>query len=653
MASRSPTPVVSSREGYRSGAQRYDTEANPILSLERRFLEPLLPPVSGLDVIDLGCGTGRWLEILKATAPRSLLGIDSSREMLWQAKRKLKNAARLLRADGATVSLAPTSADLVLCNIMLSYVENPGALLSNARIALRQNGALFFTDVHPETSAALQWRRGIPAKAGFQEIRTIPRSVDSVIAFCEGVGLQLCARLEPCFGEAEREIFAAAGKSKYFEQALGHPAIYILQFRPLPKMHSRITQNRTDVAIDSIHNARIAIGPQECIRGSLTISNARIETLGSEPDHDFCTNRANSTVDLNGYLLLPGLVNAHDHLEFALFPRLGNGNYRNCNDWAEDIHRAETAVIAKHRQIPKDVRLWWGGIRNLTCGATTVSHHNPYVPHVFEEDFVVRVVRDYGWAHSLSMDASAAEKKRQTSSGQPFLIHLAEGIDEQTENEACELHNAGALDKETVVIHGLALNKKGLQLLRASGAGLIWCPSSNVFLFGRTLAPCDILFLSQVAVGSDSSLTAEGDLLDEVRFAHGVSQLPVELLYDFTTRRAAQLLRLQEGQGTLRVGGLADLVAVRDKAQSPAATLASLSHRDVQLVVIGGRVHLASDEMLQRLPSNMHKDLQPLLLEDTVRWIRAPLDRLFRETAPHQPGGIFLGGKRVSVAIHD
>jgi len=652
MASRSPTPVVSSREGYRSGAHRYDTETNPILSLERRFLEPLLPHVRGLDVVDLGCGTGRWLEILKATAPRSLLGIDSSREMLWQAKRKLKNAARLLRADGAATPLAPVSADLVLCNIMLSYVENPAALLCNVRIALRENGSFFLTDVHPGTSAALQWRRGIHAKAGFQEIRTTPRSMDSIIAFCEGAGLQLCARLEPCFGEPEREIFAAAGKLNYFERALGHPAIYILQFRPLPKMHARVSQNLDEDAINSIRNARLAIGPQECLQGTLTISNARIETLGTEADCDFSAEPANSIVDLNGYLLLPGLVNAHDHLEFALFPRLGNANYRNCNDWAEDIHRADAAVIAKHRQIPKDVRLWWGGIRNLTCGVTTVSHHNPYVPHVFEADFAVRVVRDYGWAHSLSMDASAAEKRRQTPPGQPFLIHLAEGIDEQTENEACELHNAGALDKETVVIHGLALNKKGLQLLRDSGAGLIWCPSSNVFLFGRTLAPRDILFLSQVALGSDSSLTAEGDLLDELRFAHGVSELPPEMLYDFTTRRAAQLLRLPEGQGTLRVGGLADLVAVRDKAQSPAGTLVNLSHRDVQLVVIGGRVHLASDEMLRRLPSNTHNGLQPLLLEDTVRWVRAPLDRLVRETAPHLPDGISLGGKRVSVAIH-
>ena len=57
-----------------------------MLSLERRILEPLLPPLADLDVIDLGCGTGRWLQILHAAGARRVLGVDFSPEMFAQSR---------------------------------------------------------------------------------------------------------------------------------------------------------------------------------------------------------------------------------------------------------------------------------------------------------------------------------------------------------------------------------------------------------------------------------------------------------------------------------------------------------------------------------------------------------------------------------------
>jgi cytosine/adenosine deaminase-related metal-dependent hydrolase/ubiquinone/menaquinone biosynthesis C-methylase UbiE len=652
MASHSATTVLSAREGYRRWARSYDAAPNTMLSLERRYLEPLLPNIAGLDVIDLGCGTGRWLEILKDKSPGSLLGVDSSPEMLRQAKRKLKNAARFLNSDGSSVAFDAYAADLVLANFVLSYVEDAVAFLANARAALREGGSLFLTDLHPTTSSVLKWKRGVRSDSRFRQIRTIERSIETVIALCESAGLRLCARIEPEFGEAEKELFTRAGKLNYFAQCAEHPAICILQFRPACAPRAGIEITNADGTIQAIENASIALGPQERIFGRLSLFDSRIEMISGDPCHATSTTSADGTIDLKNYLLLPGLINAHDHLEFALFPRLGKGDYENSLEWAEDIHRTESAIIASHRQVPRETRLWWGGIRNLLCGVTTVSHHNPYEAGVFNSNFAVRVVRDYGWAHSLSLDADAANKKRQTPAGQPFLIHLAEGVDQGSEDEIIELLEAGALDKDTVLIHGLALTKKGRNLLRASGAGLIWCPGSNVFLFGRTLTATDIESLRHVALGSDSPLTAEGDLLDELRFALGISQLPLELLYSLVTNQPARLLKLREGQGSLRVGGVADIVAVRDRGESPANTLADLSYRDVELVVIGGRVQSASDELFWRLPGQARAGLQTLTIDGVVRWIRAPVDRLLRETSAHLPEGIRIGGKRVNVGIH-
>ena len=92
------------------------------------------------------------------------------------------------------------------------------------------------------------------------------------------------------------------------------------------------------------------------------------------------------------------LINAHDHLEFSLFPNIGNGRYQNAAEWARDIHENHAALIEQHRKVPRSVRLWWGGIRNLLCGVTTVCHHNPITPELLSSGFPVRVVSEFGWA---------------------------------------------------------------------------------------------------------------------------------------------------------------------------------------------------------------------------------------------------------------
>ena len=69
-------------EVFDSWAEVYDTQPNPLLSLEQRVLGPGLAEVRGLDVLDAGCGTGRWLHQLVDRRPRSLIGVDISPAML-------------------------------------------------------------------------------------------------------------------------------------------------------------------------------------------------------------------------------------------------------------------------------------------------------------------------------------------------------------------------------------------------------------------------------------------------------------------------------------------------------------------------------------------------------------------------------------------
>lgn len=355
-------------------------------------------------------------------------------------------------------------------------------------------------------------------------------------------------------------------------------------------------------------------------------------------------------IDLGGYLLLPGLINAHDHLQFALYPRLGKPPYRNYIDWGEDIHSRFAGLIAQQHSIPRSARLWWGGIRNLLCGATTVCHHNPLWPELTDAHFPVRVVSRYGWAHSPALGADPRIARANTPAGAPFIMHACEGTDERSREELGGLERLGLLDDHTVLVHGLAIDARGVQLLRRRDVSLIVCPSSNEFLFQKLPDPTVLGHIPRTALGSDSPLTAAGDLLDEIRFAVQRCGVSPRGVWQMVTTAPAAILRLVNGEGSLRKGGVADLIAVRDHGQTAADSLVNLSASDIELVLIGGRVQLASQTMLERLPALLRDGLQPLYVDGTLRWLRAPVAGLMQTAeATLGAGKLRLGARSIGI----
>lgn len=397
--------------------------------------------------------------------------------------------------------------------------------------------------------------------------------------------------------------------------------------------------------------ARVALDARTAVTADVVLENGRVRELLPQPAHKtFCSSSRKSTVDLSGYLLLPGLINAHDHLEFNLFPRLGNGPYANFREWADDIFRPDAPPVREHLAVPKPVRLWWGAIKNLLCGVTTVCHHNPYDPEVFDGEFPVRVVSRYGWAHSLALEKNVATRFRATPEGAPFLIHLGEGTDAASAQEIFELDRQGALDSRTVIIHGVGLDAAGRALVEERGAALVWCPSSNLFTLGRTLGQEELGRHRRVALGSDSALTGAGDLLDEIRVARKATSVGLDELYRMVTRGAAEVLRLRAGVGALQAGGVGDLIAFPDSGHSPVDTLATSSFREVELTVVAGKPHMLSENMLSRFPKETWEKLERLDIDGSVRWVRAPIAQLLTEVETRLPNAVRLAGRLVRPA---
>ncbi|MGB7340367.1 MAG: hypothetical protein WBC91_15830, partial [Phototrophicaceae bacterium] len=186
-----------------------------------------------------------------------------------------------------------------------------------------------------------------------------------------------------------------------------------------------------------IRGARIWDGNQSLVR-DLFVKNGRI--VDEKPNHAI-------TINLEGYTLFPGLINAHDHLELNHYPRTKFRDvYDNAHQWGEDVNtRLNDEPFKTLRSYPIWDRLFIGGLKNLLCGATTVIHHGPKYREMFRKDFPVRVLKKYGWSHSLHFDSEAdiIKSYKSTPKDVPWFIHLAEGTDDIAASEYQRLKKMG------------------------------------------------------------------------------------------------------------------------------------------------------------------------------------------------------------------
>jgi cytosine/adenosine deaminase-related metal-dependent hydrolase len=210
-------------------------------------------------------------------------------------------------------------------------------------------------------------------------------------------------------------------------------------------------------------------------------------------------------------------------------------------------------------------------------------------------------------------------------------VHACEGVDERARQELWDLDGMGILDDKTVLVHGLAIDQDGVALMRERGTSLIVCPSSNKYLFDKFPDISTLSTIANITLGSDSPLTGEGDLLDEIRFAIQQCGISPTRAHRMVSSAPAAILRLSNREGTIQESGYADLVAIRDTGQNLEERFGALSMHDVELVIVAGQVHLVADSLLGRLPSAATHGLEPLSIDGSVRWLRAPVSALLEK----------------------
>ncbi len=139
---------------FRANAEQWDQIRS--LHIDEREVEAAvleaLGGASTADLLDLGTGTGRMLEIVAPRVERAI-GIDLSREMLAVARANLEKAnlhnCTIRQGDIYQLPFADQSFDAAIFHQVLHYADRPSLAVAEAARMVRPQGRLVIVDFAP------------------------------------------------------------------------------------------------------------------------------------------------------------------------------------------------------------------------------------------------------------------------------------------------------------------------------------------------------------------------------------------------------------------------------------------------------------------------------------------------------------------------
>ncbi|MBT2673400.1 amidohydrolase, partial [Streptomyces sp. ISL-14] len=370
---------------------------------------------------------------------------------------------------------------------------------------------------------------------------------------------------------------------------------------------------------------------------------------------------ADESIDADGCLVLPGLVNTHTHLAMTLLR--GRADDVTLQGFLERVLPAEAELLAPKNvaaavrlAIAESVRagvtsaldMYWfheaaeqaareTGWR-LHSGPTFMDVPEPPDGRVHEErlawarrDLEARGPARHGrrpvvFAHStytLSPDQLTEIAALAREFGALLHIHAAENATEVATVEVRYgkrpvelLDSLGLLGPDLLLAHAVELTGREIAALARTGTSIAHCPVSNLKL-GCGIAPVPRLLSAGVTVGlgTDGAVSSNTlDVLGAVRQAALVHKaggdptaVGAERAVRLATIEGARALGLGEQLGSLETGKRADLIVLDLSAphlrppHDPWSTLAYAAHSaDVRDTVVDGRV-LMRDRVLTTL----------------------------------------------------
>ncbi len=366
-----------------------------------------------------------------------------------------------------------------------------------------------------------------------------------------------------------------------------------------------------------IHGGTIVtVNPANAILndGWLAVKDGAIAALG-EGRKDTPLPAAIDTIDAEGGIVMPGLVNAHTHLPMILFRGLADD--LPLMTWLNDhIFPAEAAfatpenVYAATRLASAELLL--GGVTTCCDGyfwedrvATAVNElglravlgqgvvdfpapgvddpsRNLAVAEAFVDRWTDRCARVTPSIFCHALYTCGPETLRQAkriaqAAGVLFQIHAAETRDEVRRimdrygrTPAAHLDHLGLLDPGTLLVHAVWMDADDVARVADAGAGIVHCPESNMKL-GAGIAPVPRFLESGLTVGLGTDGCASNnnqDLFREMDMAAKLHKLktgdptvvPAPTALKMATMGGARAIGLDKIVGSLEVGKRADII---------------------------------------------------------------------------------------------
>jgi ubiquinone/menaquinone biosynthesis C-methylase UbiE len=222
--------VLPTREGYDRWASTYDTMGNWLLDLEEPEVDRALGDIEGLDLLDVGAGTGRHAIRLAERGAR-VVGVDFSEEMLGKANQK-PGAGRvrwLVHDVARPLPFEARSFDRVLSALVLEHIpvdELAPFFRELGRVA-RDGGLIVVTAMHPA-----MFLKGVSANFHDDTGELRPRSYvatvsDYVMGAIHG-GLVIASLVEQSVDEG------LVARNERSRKWLGWPALFVMTLTRAP-----------------------------------------------------------------------------------------------------------------------------------------------------------------------------------------------------------------------------------------------------------------------------------------------------------------------------------------------------------------------------------------------------------------------------------